>query len=80
MKKRDALLIPSLVLLSLISCTSNGIKLTNEDKKILEKTKPVVTHQKQEIKASDAVTNRENTILAILLIGDINIFQIIIYS
>ena len=38
MKKRDALLIPSLVLLSLISCTSNGIKLTNEDKKIINST------------------------------------------
>ena len=56
-------------------------KLTYEnrqDKKILEKAKPVVRHieePKEEI--PEIVKRRENTVLAILLNGDLNIYQII---
>ena len=46
--------------------------------KILEKAKPVVTHKKLETdQVSDAMRKRENTIIAILLMGDLNIFEII---
>ena len=46
--------------------------------KILEKAKPVVVHKKLETnQVSDAMRKRENTIIAILLIGDLNIFEII---
>lgn len=49
-----------------------------KNEKILEKSKPVVTHQKpQETQISEAVRKRENTLLSILLMGDLNIFQII---
>lgn len=49
-----------------------------KNEKILEKSKPVVTHQKpQETQISEAIRKRENTVLSILLIGDFNIFQII---
>lgn len=49
-----------------------------KNEKILEKSKPVVTHQKpQETQISEAIRRRENTVLSILLIGDFNIFQII---
>lgn len=49
-----------------------------KNEKILEKSKPVVTHQKpQETQISEAVRRRENTLLSILLMGDLNIFQII---
>ena len=56
-------------------------KLTYEgtkSEKILEKSKPVIKHQKIEKPVvSEAIRKRENTILSILLIGDLNIFQII---
>ena len=56
-------------------------KLTYSGKKSeknLEKAKPVITHKPQENKQiSQAVKRRENTVIAILLMGDINIFQII---
>lgn len=50
----------------------------NQGSKILEKTRPVVRTIKQEKKeVSPKIKRRENTILSILLSGDINIFQII---
>ena len=46
--------------------------------KILEKTKPIVTHKKQENKQiSETIKKRENTVIAILLMADLNIFEII---
>ena len=49
-----------------------------KNEKILEKPKPVVTHIKREEKViSEAVKRRENTVIALLLIGDLNIFEIL---
>ena len=46
--------------------------------KVLEKPKPVVTHIKREEKViSEAVKRRENTVIALLLMGDFNIFEIL---
>lgn len=46
--------------------------------KVLEKAKPVISHKKpEENQVSKAIKKRENTILSILLTGDINIFRII---
>ena len=46
--------------------------------KTLEKARPVVNHRKiHETSVSESVKRRENTILSILLSGDLNIFQII---
>lgn len=44
--------------------------------KILEKTKPVLKKTEERV-VSEAIKNRENTILSLLLTGDLNIFQII---
>ncbi len=50
----------------------------NQGSKILEKRRPVVRTVNQELKeVSPKIKRRENTILSILLSGDINIFQII---
>ena len=50
----------------------------NQSEKILEKPKPVVRHTKEIRKeVPEIVKRRENTVLAILLNGDLNIFQII---
>lgn len=49
-----------------------------KSEKVLEKAKPVVNHKKpEESKISQTVKRRENTVLSILLTGDINIFQVI---
>ena len=49
-----------------------------KSEKILEKTKPVIQHKELEEKQiPPSIKKRENTILSILLIGDINIFQVI---
>ena len=54
--------------------TYKGLK----SEKMLEKSKPVVTHKKIEKKeVSPAIKKRENTIISILLTGDLSIFQII---
>ena len=46
--------------------------------KILEKSKPVITHRKVETKeVPQAIKKRENTIISILLTGDLYIFEII---
>lgn len=46
--------------------------------KVLEKPKPVVTHIKREKKViSEAVKRRENTVISLLLMGDLNIFEIL---
>lgn len=47
-----------------------------KSEKILEKSKPIIKHVKQE-EVSESIKKRENTILALLLIGDLNIFNII---
>ena len=51
----------------------------NVDEKILNKAKPVIKHLEKtnEDTVSEAIKRRENTILAILLSGDVNIYQII---
>ncbi len=57
----------------------NKLSYSNSNgEKILEKSKPVIKHQiiKEEI-VPEAVERRENTVLAILLMGDLNIFQVI---
>ncbi len=52
----------------------NGTK----SEKVLDKVKPVIVHKKaDENKVSQAVKKREDTVISILLTGDINIFQII---
>lgn len=56
-------------------------KLTYKHKnneKTLEKTKPVITHKKEEqTQVSPTVKRRENTIISILLTGDLSIFEVI---
>ena len=50
----------------------------DKSEKILEKAKPVVLHKKEETKEiSEAIKKRENTIISILLTGDLSIFEII---
>lgn len=49
-----------------------------QNEKFLEKSKPTIVHRKREIKeVSERIKKRENTIISILLNGDLNIFQII---
>lgn len=49
-----------------------------KSEKILEKSKPVITHKKIERKeVPQAIKRRENTIISILLTGDLSIFQIL---
>ena len=46
--------------------------------KVLERPKPVVTHKKVETKeVSESIKRRENTIISILLAGDLSIYEII---
>ena len=56
-------------------------KLTRKNERsqmALDKNKPVVRHQKEEIqKIDEEVKRRENTIISILLTGEISIYQII---
>ncbi len=49
------------------------------DEKILNKTKPVIKHSENinTNNVSEAIKRRENTVLAILLSGDISVYQII---
>lgn len=49
----------------------------NKNEKILEKAKPVIRHQKIEDVVPESIKKRENTILSILLMGDVTIFQVI---
>ena len=50
----------------------------DKSEKILEKAKPIITHKKVETKeVSQAIKRRENTIISILLSGDLSIFEII---
>ena len=57
----------------------NKLSYSNsKGEKILDKNKPVIKHQKiQNDEITEAVKKRENTVLAILLMGDLNIFQIL---
>lgn len=50
----------------------------SKSEKILEKSKPVITHKETDKKEiSQAVKKRENTIISILLTGDLSIFEIV---
>ena len=50
----------------------------DKSEKLLEKAKPVITHKKVETKeVSESIRRRENTIISILLTGDLSIFEII---
>ena len=50
----------------------------DKSEKVLEKAKPVITHKKVETKeVSESIRRRENTIISILLTGDLSIFEII---
>ena len=50
----------------------------DKSEKILEKAKPIITHKKVETKeVSESIRRRENTIISILLTGDLSIFEII---
>ena len=50
----------------------------NKSEKVLDKAVPVVRHIKvPEKQVSEAVKRRENTVLSLLLMGDLNIYQII---
>ncbi len=50
---------------------------THKSEKVLERTKPVINHKiPEEKQVSESVKRRENTVLSILLTGDINIFQV----
>ena len=50
----------------------------NQGEKVLEKSKPVVKHNTAHQKEiSESIKRRENTILAILLNGDINLYKVI---
>ena len=49
-----------------------------KSEKILEKPKAVVTHNKKEVnEVPEAIKRRENTIISIILTGDLSIFEII---
>ena len=49
------------------------------DEKLLSKPRPVIRHIEKEVQeeVSEATKKRENTVLAILLLGDLNIYNII---
>lgn len=50
----------------------------SKSEKILEKSKPIIIHKKTEKREiSQAVKKRENTIISILLTGDLSIFEVI---
>ena len=50
----------------------------NKSEKILDKEKAVIKHQKVEkTEVSELVKEREKTVLALLLMGDLNVFKII---
>ena len=50
----------------------------DKTEKVLERLKPVVTHKKVEKKeVSESIKRRENTIISILLTGDLSIYEII---
>ncbi len=52
--------------------------VNNKSEKVLDKVVPVVRHIKvPEKQVSEAVRRRENTVLSLLLMGDLNIYQII---
>lgn len=48
-----------------------------KSEKILEKTKPVIIHKKQEKTVSEKIKNREDTILSLLLNEENNVYEII---
>lgn len=51
---------------------------SNKNDKILEKSKPVTKHNKpNEKEVSEAIKKRENTIISILLTGDLSIYKLI---
>lgn len=62
-----------------INAEVNKLTYKNDkSEKILEKARPVITHRKTETKEiSETIKKRENTIISILLTGDLSIFEII---
>lgn len=50
---------------------------SSKSEKILEKAKPVIKHNENKEQVSEAIKKRENTILSLLLTGELNIFEII---
>ena len=48
-----------------------------KEEKVLEKVKPVIKHDENLEQVPETVKKRENTILSILLMGELNIFQTI---
>ena len=57
----------------------NKLKYKNDkSEKILERPKPVITHKKVEVQeVSPLIKRRENTIISILLSGELSVFEII---
>ncbi len=50
---------------------------SSKSEKILEKAKPVIKHNENKEQVSETVKRRENTILSILLTGELSFFEII---
>ncbi len=50
---------------------------SSKSEKILEKAKPVIKHNENKEQVSETIKKRENTILSLLLTGELNIFEII---
>ena len=50
---------------------------SSKSEKILEKAKPVIRHNENNEQVSETIKKRENTVLSILLTGELNIFEII---
>ena len=50
---------------------------SSKSEKILEKAKPVIKHNENNEQVSETIKKRENTILSLLLTGELNIFEII---
>ncbi len=50
---------------------------SSKSEKILEKAKPVIKHNENKEQVSETIKRRENTILSLLLTGELNVFEII---
>ena len=50
---------------------------SSKSEKILEKAKPVIKHNENKEQVSETIKKRENTILSLLLTGELNVFEII---
>lgn len=50
---------------------------SSKSEKILEKAKPVIKHNENKEQVSETIKRRENTILSLLLTGELNVYEII---